>query len=354
MTRIAVIGGDGIGPEVMETAVQVLACVAACGGRALEAVRFNYGADRYLSDGVALPPDALDLFRSEFDAILLGALGDPRVPDSRHAREILFGIRFGLDLYANVRPVQLLHSRLTPLKNVGEGDLDFTVFRENTEDLYVGIGGVFKAGTPDEIAIEESISSRKGVERILQAAFAFAAESGLGKVTMSDKSNALRYSGQLWQGCFEQLKRRYPGLATEHLYIDALAMKMIREPGSFDVIVTSNLFGDIITDLAAQLQGGLGVAASGNINPAGICMFEPVHGSAPDLVGKSIANPIGAILSTKMMLQHLGWSDEAEAIGKAVKETVSAGECTPDLDGNLTTELVGQAIIRRIRNGTGR
>jgi 3-isopropylmalate dehydrogenase len=346
--RIAVIPGDGIGKEVTSEAIRVLLTVASRSGKQIDCSSFDFGAERYLRDGSSLPAGTLDLFRAEFDAIFLGALGDPRVPDMKHAVDILFGIRFGLDLYANIRPVKLLDRRLTPLKNTTESDIDFTVFRENTEDLYVGIGGIFKKGTADEVAIQESISTRKGVERILVAAFEFAREKGLKKVTMSDKSNALRHSGDLWQRTFHDVARRYPDIKPEHLYIDALAMMLVKEPESFQVIVTSNMFGDIITDLGAQLQGGLGMAASGNINPTGICMFEPVHGSAPRYAGRNIANPMGAVLSAQMMLDHLGWAAEAAMVETAVRECVRHGECTHDLGGELGTREVGDALCRRI------
>jgi len=350
MLRIAVIPGDGIGVDVTCEAVKVLQTVASCAGKPLTIVEFDFGAEKFLREGVSLPHDTLDRFRAEFDAILLGALGDPRVPDMKHAADILFGIRFGLDLYANIRPVKLLDRRLTPLKNTTEDDINFTVFRENTEDLYVGIGGFFKKGTPDEVAVQESITTRKGVERILEFAFSFAGQRGLTKLTMSDKSNALRYGGDLWHRTFAEVAKRYPQIEAEHLYIDALVMEMVREPSRFQVIVTNNMFGDIITDLAAQLQGGLGVAASGNVNPAGVCMFEPVHGSAPKLAGKNVANPIGAILSAQMMLEHLRWSAEAAWIESAVQASVTAGECTRDLGGSLGTGEVGDAVCRRIRN----
>jgi 3-isopropylmalate dehydrogenase len=230
MVRIAVVPGDGIGLEVIPQAVKALRTVAECSGRSVETEEFDYGAERYLKEGVSLPTDALARFRSEFDAILLGALGDPRVPDNKHAVEILFGIRFGLDLYANIRPVKLLDRRLTPLKNVTEFDVDFAVFRENTKDLYVGIGGIFKKGTPDEVAIQESITSRKGVERILEAAYSFSSMRGLKKITMSDKSNALRFGGDLWQRAFREVAQRHPDIESEHMYIDALAMMIVKEP----------------------------------------------------------------------------------------------------------------------------
>ena len=350
MVRIAVIPGDGIGPEVTAEAIKVLHTVAACAGKDVDTVHFDYGAERYLRDGVSLPSDALHQFRTEFDAILLGALGDPRVADMKHAIDILFGIRFGLDLYANIRPVRLLDRRLSPLKTAAASEINFTVFRENTEDLYVGIGGIFKKGTPDEVAIQESITTRKGVERILEAAFSFAVRHKDAKVTMSDKSNALRFGGDLWQRVFQEVSRRYPAVEAEHMYIDAMAMMLVKNPSSFQVIVTSNMFGDIITDLGAELQGGLGMAASANINPEQTCMFEPVHGSAPKLAGKNVANPVGAILSVQMMLEHMGWDAEAEIIEKAAGACVREYECTGDIGGEMGTREAGDAVCRRIQS----
>ena len=345
MLRVAVIPGDGIGVEVTREACRVLERVAALHGKSLRLVSFDFGAERYLRDGVTLPQDALARFQSEFDAILLGAVGDPRVKDNRHALDILFGLRFGLDLYCNVRPVKLLDRRLTPLRDRTERDIQFTIFRENTEDLYVGIGGTFKKGTDDEVAIEESISTRKGVYRIIDAAFAYAAARGLEKVTMSDKSNALRHAGDLWGRTFDDVAQKYPDIAREHLYIDALALELVRDPSRFQVIVTANMFGDILTDLAAALQGGLGVAPSGNIHPGRLSMFEPVHGSAPPLAGGNVANPMGAILSAAMMLEHAGWAAEAAAVESAVRAAVEAGACTPDLGGALGTREVGEAVL---------
>jgi 3-isopropylmalate dehydrogenase len=349
MTRIAVIPGDGIGMEVIAEALKVLRTLAKLTGKKLETVEFDYGAERYLREGVALPPDAVDRFRSEFDAILIGALGDPRIPDMKHAVDILFGIRFGLDLYANIRPVKLLDRRLSPLKGAVESDIDFTVYRENTEDLYVGIGGSFKKDTPDEMAIQESVATRKGVERILEAGFQFAVKNGLKRLTMSDKSNALRFTGDLWQRVFTEVAARYPGIEAEHLYIDSLAMMLVKEPSRFDVIVTSNMFGDIITDLGAQLQGGLGIAAAGNINFKGTSMFEPVHGSAPKYAGKNVANPFAAILAVQMLLDYLGLKSEGLLIEAAIRECIREDECTPDIGGKLGTREAGDAVCRRIR-----
>jgi 3-isopropylmalate dehydrogenase len=349
MVRIAILPGDGIGPDVTAEAKKVLHTVSDCTGKKIESVDFDFGADRYLKDGTTLPADALNCFRSEFDAIFLGALGDPRIPDMKYATDILFGIRFGLDLYANIRPVKLLDRRLTPLKNTIESDVNFTIFRENTEDFYTGVGGCIRKGTLDEIAIQESISTRKGVERIIEAAFSFAAKHGLKKVTMADKSNILRYDGDLWQRTFSIVGKRFPGIQSEHLYIDALTMMIMKNPARFNVIVSGNMFGDIISDMGAELQGGLGMAPSGNINPEGICMFEPIHGSAPKYARLNIANPMGAVLSVQMMLDHLGWKEAGSCIESAVKECIREGECTRDLGGRLGTREVGDAICTRIK-----
>jgi 3-isopropylmalate dehydrogenase len=283
------------------------------------------------------------------DAIYMGAFGDPRVPDMRHARDILLGTRFQLDLYINLRPVRCLHDRLCPLKHRSAADVDFVVFRENTEGLYVGMGGLFKHGSPDEIAIQEDVNTRKGVERIIRAAFEYARVHGRREVTMSDKSNVLRYGHDLWQRVFAEVAADYPTIASGHLYVDALAMQLIKDPGRFDVIVTCNMFGDIITDLGAQLQGGLGMAASGNIRPGATSMFEPVHGSAPRYAGTDRANPLAAILTAAMMLEHLGLDEQAGRVERAVQICLEAGECTADVGGRLGTAATGDAVVRRLR-----
>jgi len=349
MKRIAIIPGDGIGIEVTREAVKVLQTIVQVTGTELDLVPFDLGAEKYLREGVTLPEGMLDVFRREFDAIFLGALGDPRVPDMKHASDILFGIRFGLDLYANVRPVRLLHSKLTPLKHRTEKDINFTVIRENTEDMYVGIGGFFKKNTDDEVAIQESINTRKGVQRVIEFAFKLAESKGATTVTMADKSNALRFGHDLWQRVFGHVGRQYPHIRPNHWYIDALAMQMIRDPGQFQVIVTSNVFGDIITDIGAQLQGGLGMAASANINPDGVCMFEPVHGSAPTFAGKNIANPLGAILTAQLMLEYLGLKAEAQLIENAVGQCILDDRTTQDIGGTLTTVEAGDAVCQAIR-----
>jgi 3-isopropylmalate dehydrogenase len=347
--RIAVIPGDGIGIDVTREALAVLATLRDVTGVRLLIQEFDFGAERYLETGVSLPEGTYEMFQRDFDAIYIGALGDPRVPDMAHARDILLGTRFVLDLYANHRPVKLLHDDLCPLKGRSRKDVNFVVFRENTEGSYVGMGGIFKKGTRDEIATQEDVNTRKGVERIIEHAFRHAKANGLTKVTMSDKSNALRFGHDLWQRVFAEVSKRYPEIEANHLYIDALALQMVKNPAQFQVIVTCNMFGDIVTDLGAALQGGLGMAASGNINPDGISMFEPVHGSAPKYAGKNVANPFGAILSAQMMLEHLGFRDEAALVEKAVVTAIEDGETPSELGGSLGTREVGAAVSRRIR-----
>jgi 3-isopropylmalate dehydrogenase len=346
--RIAVVPGDGIGPEVVEEAVGVLERLRETHGVRLELKHFDWGADKFLSEGVTLPEGALDMLSTEFDAILAGAFGDPRVPSNRHAEDILLGMRRGLDLYINLRPVRLLHERLTPLKGRAVGDVDFVVFRENTEGAYTGMGGFLKRGTPDEVATQEEVNTRKGVERIVVAAFEYARARGRRKVTMCDKSNVQRFGGDLWQRVFREVSSRYEGVEANHQYVDAAAMFMVLNPSQYEVVVTGNLFGDILTDLGAALQGGLGLAASGNIHPGRVSLFEPVHGSAPPLAGQNKANPAGAILSTALMLEYLGHAEAAAAVERAVREAIAEGHATRDLGGSLSTREAGEKIKRRV------
>jgi 3-isopropylmalate dehydrogenase len=342
-----VLPGDGIGIDVTREALKVLEAAASAERIELDCRSFDYGAERFLATGEALPDSAFDEFAT-FDAIYMGAFGDPRVPDMRHAREILLGTRFRLDLFINLRPIRCLHDRLCPLRGYAARDIDFVVFRENTEGLYVGMGGIFKKGTPDEIAVQEDVNTRKGVERIIRAAFDYARRHGRASVTMSDKSNALRYGHDLWQRVFAEVAAAYPGIEARHLYVDALAMQLVKNPSQFDVIVTCNMFGDILTDLGAQLQGGLGMAASGNLHPGRASMFEPVHGSAPKYAGKDRANPLAAILTAAMMLEHTGVEGAARRIERAVEECLAAGECTADVGGKLGTAATGDAVARRV------
>jgi 3-isopropylmalate dehydrogenase len=348
MKRIAVIPGDGIGPEVIQQAVRVIEHLQTTHNFDLELVNFDWGADKFLTEGVTLPPGALDMLTKEFDAILAGAFGDPRVPSNKHAEDILLGMRRGLDLYINQRPVRLLNDRLTPLKNRTAGEIDFVVFRENTEGAYCGAGGFLKQGTPDEVALQDEVNTRRGVERIIVAAFEYAKRTQRKRVTMADKSNVQRFGGDLWQRVFKEVAARYPEITANHQYVDAMAMFMVLDPSQYDVIVSNNLFGDILTDLGAAIQGGLGLAASGNIHPGQVSLFEPVHGSAPPLAGKGIANPIGAILTSAMMLEYLGFQPASDALEVAVRDAVSANETTTDLGGSLSTEQAGDAIIGRL------
>ena len=347
--RVAVVAGDGIGPEVIAEAVGVLEALRETHGVGLELQHFDWGAEKFLSEGVSLPEGALEMLSRDFDAVLAGAFGDPRVPSNRHAEDILLGMRRGLDLYINLRPVRLLDPRLTPLRDRKVEEIDFVVFRENTEGAYSGAGGFLKRGTPEEIATQEELNTRRGVERIIVAAFEYARASGRKKVTMCDKSNVQRFGGDLWQRTFREVAARYEGVEANHQYVDATAMFMILNPAQFDVVVTNNLFGDILTDLGAALQGGLGVAASGNIHPGRVSLFEPVHGSAPPLAGRGVANPVGSILTTAMMLEYLGHAEAARSLERAVGEAVVARETTADLGGTLSTRGAGEAIIGRLR-----
>jgi 3-isopropylmalate dehydrogenase len=342
LAKIAVIAGDGIGKEVTAEAVTILEAI---GGVDLH--HLPWGADHYLATGETIPANGYDTLRS-FDAILVGALGDPRVPDNRHARDILLGTRFELDLYVNYRPVRLLDDRLCPLKGRTRAEVNFVVFRENTEGVYVGVGGRFKAGTPDEVAVQEEINTYKGVHRIVRHAFEYARAHGLRSVAMADKSNAMSQGHALWQRVFREVQADFPEVQATHYYIDALAMLLVQNPGQFQVIVTNNLFGDIITDIGGALQGGLGMAASGNIHPGRTSMFEPVHGSAPPLAGKDVANPVGAILSAALMLEYLGRADEARRIEHAVEAAVHAGETTRDIGGTRGTKAAAAAILKRL------
>jgi 3-isopropylmalate dehydrogenase len=354
---VAIIAGDGIGPEVIAQATRVLEFYRSERGLPIEIWPVDLGAERYLRDGVTFPDDVRDRIARDATAVLLGALGDPRVPDLEYAREILFGLRFGLDLYANVRPVRALSERLVPLRHRSAVDVDFVVFRENTEGAYAGIGGQFKRGTRDEVATSVDINTRRGVERLIRAGFEHARGHGNTRVHMADKSNAMRHAHELWYRVFFELAREYPEIEARHMYIDAMCLELVRDPGQFDVIVTCNLFGDIVTDLGAALQGGLGMAASANLHPPvrGCCdgdhratraaLFEPVHGSAPSLAGKDLANPLASIMTVGMLLTHLGWGEEEERLQAIVARAVEERRCTPDVGGELGTRAVGDWIL---------
>lgn len=338
--RIAVIGGDGIGPEVIDAAIPVIAKSAAAHGVALQWERLPYSADHYLKTGETLPDHAFTHLRDDVDAIFLGAIGDPRVPKNEHARDILLGLRFRLDLYINFRPVQLLHPDLTPLRS--NERIDFVIFRENTEGVYLGRGRI----SGDEYVAEE-INTTKGVDRIIRAAFEWADAHGKTRVTMSDKSNAVP-AHRVWQERFKSVGPEYPRITTEHRFVDALALEMVRDPGRFQVIVTNNLYGDILSDLGAGLVGGLGLAASANLHPGRPGLFEPVHGSAPPLAGKGVANPLAAILTGALMLEHLGHEDAARAIERAVQSALAGGVRTQDLGGTTSTPAAAAAVLERL------
>lgn len=349
--KIAVIGGDGIGPSVTHEASLLLELYRDKAGLPIDLWQLDLGADRYLRDGTTFPKEIQSAIQNECAAVLLGALGDPRVPGLEHARDILFGMRFGFDLYANVRPVKALSDRLVPLKNRTTKHVDMVVFRENTEGVYVGMGGQFKRGTPDEVAINEDLNTRKGVERIIRAAFEYAKKNGKTKVCMADKSNAMRHAHELWYRVFDEVKREYAGIEGRHLYVDALCLLMIQDPSQFEVLVMNNLFGDIVTDLGAALQGGLGMAASANVHasdPTRVALFEPVHGSAPPLAGKDIANPFAALLTAGMLLTYLGWPEEEKRIERIVAQAIDDGACTVDVGGNLGTRAASAWVRERV------
>lgn len=355
--KIALLGGDGIGPEVVREGKLLLELFRHECGLPLDLWELDLGADRYLRDGTTFPPEVRVAIQRECSAVLLGALGDPRVPGMEHARDIIFGMRQGFDLYANVRPCRALSDRLVPLKGRHARDIDFVVFRENTEGIYVGMGGQFKRGTPDEVAINEDVNTRKGVERIIRAAFEYAKAHGHPVVHMADKSNAMRHAHELWLRVFDQVSREYaPAIKGKHVYVDALCLYLIQDPSQFRVIVTNNLFGDIVTDLGAALQGGLGMAASANVHgleQGRVGMFEPVHGSAPDIAGKGVANPFACLLTVGMLLSHLGHPDPEGRIERAVALAVDQGHCTRDVGGTLSTQeasaWVREEILRSLR-----
>jgi 3-isopropylmalate dehydrogenase len=350
MRRIAVIPGDGIGLEVTREAVRVLEAVEARFGTGLELVHWNLGADRFLEEGLTLTNEDFHSLAEEHDAILLGALGDPRVPGNEHARDILLGLRFRLDLYVNHRPSTLPDPALSPLRTPGPVRLD--IFRENTEGAYVNLGGSFRKGTPDEIAIQEDLNTWKGVERIVRAAFEFARREGRTRVTLVDKANALPAAGALWRRAFDRVADDFEGIDADAMYVDAMAMDLVRRPHEYQVLVTSNLFGDILSDLAAAVTGGIGLAASANIHPGRHALFEPVHGSAPDIAGTGQANPLGAIACAAMLLRFLERHEEAAAVDEACAAAIGAGVRTPDLGGDRATAEVGEWVAARLEGAT--
>lgn len=321
--KIAVMPGDGTGPEVVAEGVKVLKAAAQKFDFGLELTDFDYGGDRYLRTGEVLPENAVSELLKH-DAVFLGAIGHPDVKPGILEKGILLFLRFALDQYINLRPVILYPNVYTPLKDKGPADIDFVVVRENTEGLYVGAGGVLKKGTPDEVAVQESINTRKGVERCIRYAFEYARRRNKKKqVTLCGKTNVLTFAFDLWERTFYEVARDYPDIKTNYAHVDATCMWMVKNPEWFDVIVTDNMFGDIITDLGAMIQGGMGIAAGGNINPQGLSMFEPIGGSAPKYTGKNVINPLAAIGAAQMMMDHLGETAAAAGIEKAVRQVVA-------------------------------
>src|SRR5256884_928262 len=340
--HIAVLPCDGAGKEVVPEAIKVLSAA----GAELEFQDYDVNADQYLRSGQPIPAAVWsDLQKA--DAILFGAVGDPRVDDAAYLAGVLLRLRFELDLYVNLRPAKLYDDRLSPLRREDRRKIDLLIVRENTEGLYVGMGGRFKKGTEQEVAIQEDLNTYLGVTRIIEYAF----KNAKREVVMVDKSNAMTYAGALWQQQWKAVAKKHPDVKTRHLYVDAAAMQLVRDPTQFEVIVTGNLFGDILSDLTAELIGGMGIAPSGNINPeTKRGLFEPVHGTAPDIAGKGIVNPIGAILSASMMVRHLGQTEMATAIEGAVESAIRAGECTRDVGGSLSTSECGDAVAKRLRD----
>ena len=349
--KIAVIGGDGVGPEVIAEGLKVLERAAELFQFTYTTTQYPFGADHYLATNEFMPPNQLDEFRKH-DAILLGAIGDPRLPAGLVERGVIAATRFGLDLYINLRPIKLYAEHLCPIKDKKPEDVDMVVVRENTEDLYTGIGGHFKKGTPDEVVIANQIFTYKGCERAIRYAFELAVKRGKKlKVTLVDKSNAIE-TQQLWRRVAQELQSEYPSVELEFAYVDAACMWMVKNPETFDVIVTSNLFGDIITDLGAMIQGGMGIAASGNIHPGKVSMFEPIHGSAPKYTGKNVVSPIAAIAAVGMMLDYLGETRAAQAIENTIATSLQSEVITSlDASSGLSTTEIGDIIATRLHDG---
>ncbi len=344
--KIAVIPGDGIGPEVVAEGLKVLQAAAAVTGMKYETVRFDYGGQRYLRTGEVLPPGALQELRG-FDAIYLGAVGHPDVKPGILEQGLLLALRFGLDQYINLRPIKLYEGVWTPIKDKGPAEIDFVVVRENTECLYVGAGGFAHKGTPDEVAVQEMVYTRKGVERCIRFAYELTRKrSRKRKLTLCDKANVLTYGHDLWQRVFREVGAEYPDIEQDHAYVDAVTMWMVKNPEWFDVIVTCNMFGDIITDLGAMIQGGMGIAASGNLNPEGVSMFEPIHGSAPKYAGQNRANPLAAICAAQMMVEHLGEAETAARMEQAIGGVLASRKIpTMSATGGLPTSEIGDLVV---------
>ncbi|MGE0190628.1 MAG: 3-isopropylmalate dehydrogenase [Planctomycetota bacterium] len=349
---IAVLPGDGIGEEVVREGLRVLDVVAGAEGFKVERTMYPYGADHYLATGEDMPAEALEAM-GKTEAILLGAIGDPRVETGFLERKIIWGVRQHFDLFVNLRPVKLYSADLCPLKDKGPDDVDLIVVRENTEDAYAGLGGIHRIGTPYEVAIAEMIYTRNGVERVIRYSFDLAKKRNKGgkpKVTLVDKSNAIR-AQDIWTRTFAEVAAEYPGVETDHAYIDAACMWMVKNPEWFDVVVTPNLFGDIITDLGAMVQGGMGIAASGNIHPGRVSMFEPIHGSAPKYRGQNKANPIATIEAVRMLLDHIGEPAAAARIQRAIQHVLESGKIKSLGAGAHSTSEFGDIVLKAIEGG---
>ncbi len=341
--KIAVIPGDGIGPEVIREGIKVLGVVGKKHGLSFEYETFDWGGDRYLSTGEVMPKDAVEIMQG-FDAIYLGAVGHPEVKPGIIEHQLLLGLRFGLDQYINLRPVKLYPNVDTPLKDKGPEDIDYIVVRENTEDMYVGTGGFTHKGTPMEVATQVANYTYVGVERCVRYAYELAMTRPRKTLTLVDKSNVLTYGHDLWQRVFKQVGAEFPAVKQEHAYVDACCMWMVKNPEWFDVIVTTNMFGDIITDLGAMTQGGMGIAASGNINPKGVSMFEPIHGSAPKYTGKNVINPLATINAASMMLDFLGEKAAALDVENAIIAALQSGRIPHLGAGAIPTDACGDLV----------
>ncbi len=344
MYKIAVIPGDGTGPEVIREGIKVLKAASSKYRFGIEFTEFDFGGKRYLETGETLPDSALEELKN-FNAIYLGAIGHPDVKPGILETGILLKLRFGLDQYINLRPIKLYPNVETPLANKKPEDIDFVVVRENTEGLYIGSGGFLKKGTPDEVAIQEMVNTRKGVERCIRYAFEFARKRNKAKkLTLSAKTNVLIHAHDLWMRTFKEVSKEYPDITADYAHVDATTMWMVKNPEWFDVIVTTNMFGDIITDLGAMIQGGMGIAAGGNINPEGVSMFEPIGGSAPKYTGKGVINPIAAILAAQMMLDFLGEGEAAKAVEDSVIDTISKMKSMSAGKMGYSTSEVGDMV----------
>jgi 3-isopropylmalate dehydrogenase len=348
MHTIAVLPGDGIGEEVVRESLRVLETVSAITGFSYRTETYPYGAEHYLKTGETFPDSALREMK-DHNAILLGAIGDPRVETGYLERAIIAGVRFGLDLYVNLRPIKLYAEHLCPLKGVQPEQLDFFVVRENTEGAYVGLGGLMKKGTPDEVAVCDMVWTRKGTERVIRYAYELAKRRARSKrLTLVDKANAIRPM-DLWTRSFAEVGEEYPDVEQDHAYVDAACMWMVKTPAWYDVVVTSNLFGDIITDLGAMLQGGLGIAASGNLHPGQVSMFEPIHGSAPKYKGKNVACPVACVMAVQMMLDYLGDADGAALVENAIASALRTKKIPSLHAGGIPTDRAGDVLVEEIK-----